>query len=164
MRVTSLWFLLFTLLPVAAAQDTNFTQGPQYLTTTMSTDMLRSIATPTISVDAPLPPIPSLPQIGPTVENQQYVANPVLAHQADLFPIYYGYPMIPVVELTATQESVALPESLNELGFAANTSAQALRERGYGVPLGDAASHWKAHKPQASRVFTNVDIERLHAK
>jgi len=163
MRFTSLWFLLFALLPFAAAQDTNFAQGPQYLTTTTSTSFIRPIATPTVFLDAPLPPIPGLPEIGPAVLNQPYISDPVLAHQADLFPIYYGYPRIPVVELASTEESVVIPDSLNELGFATNTSAQALRERGYGVPLGEVASYWKAHK-QAPRVFTNDDIERLHSR
>jgi hypothetical protein len=163
MRFTSLWFLLFALLPFAAAQDTNFAQGPQYLTTTTSTSFIRPIATPTVSLDAPLPPIPDLPEIGPAVLNQPYVSDPVLAHQADLFPIYYGYPEIPVVELASTEESVVIPDSLNELGFA-HATPQTLREFGYGVPLGDVASYWKTHKPQAPRVFTNSDIQRLHAK
>jgi len=164
MRLTSLWFLLFALLPVSAAQDTNFVEGPQYLITTTSTILIRPIATPTISLDAPLPPIPSFEGIGPAVVNQPYVSNPLLADQADLFPIYYGYATVPVVELASTEESVVIPDSLNELGFATNTDAQALRQRGYGVPLGDAAGYWKAHKPQAPRVFTNADIQRLHEK
>jgi hypothetical protein len=163
MRLTSLCFLLFALLAVAAAQDTNFAEGPQYLVTTTSTNMIRSIATPTISLDASLPPIPQLPQIGPPVENQPYISDPLLAHQADLFPIYYGYPEIPVVELVPTEESVVIPDSLNELGFA-HATPQTLREFGYGVPLGDVANYWKTHKPQAPRVFTNSDIQRLHAK
>lgn len=164
MRFTSLWFLLFSLLPVAAAQDTSFAEGPQYLTTTLSTSMIRPIATPTMSLDAPLAAIRDLPQIGPPVENQAYVEKPFLAQQADLFPIYYGYPMVPVVELASTEKSVLIPDSLNELGFASNTDGQALRARGFGVPLGDAASYWKTHKPQAPRVFTNADIQRLRSK
>jgi hypothetical protein len=41
------------------------------------------------------------------------------------------------------------------------TDAQSLRQRGYGVPLGDAAAFWKTHKPGAPRVYTNIDIQRL---
>src|SRR5947209_15146997 len=98
MRFASLFFLLFVLITAAAAQDTNFAEGPQYLPTTSSTFLIHSIATPTVSLDAQLPPIAPLPQVGPPVENQPYVSDPVLAHQADLFPIYYGYPELPVIE------------------------------------------------------------------
>lgn len=164
MRLASLCFLVLTLLPFAAAQDTNFAQGPQYLSTTMSTSIIRSIATPTMFLDAPLAPMTDLPQIGPPVENQAYVEEPLLAHQADLFPIYYGYPPVSVVELASTEESVPVPDSLNELGYATNTTAQALRQRGYGAPLGDTATYWKQHKAQAPRVFTNADIQRLRSR
>jgi len=163
MRLSGLWFLLLALLPVAAAQDTNFAEGPQYLTTTTSTSFIHSIATPTLNLDRGLSPVTDLPQIGPPVGTQSYVPDSVVTHQADLFPIYYGYSTVPVVELTGTEESPVIPESLNELGFATNTDAQALQERGYGVPLGDAAKYWKAHK-RSPRAFTNGDIERMKAK
>jgi hypothetical protein len=38
------------------------------------------------------------------------------------------------------------------------TTAESLRQRGYGVPIGYAASFWKAHTPRAKRVYTNADI------
>jgi hypothetical protein len=161
MRLMSFAFFLLAA-GICAAQDTNFPVGPQYLVTTDSTRYLRPIATPSLSLGAPLPGIPSLPQIGPAVENQPFVSNSEALHEADLFPIYYGYPRSTVVELTST-EPRELPASIGDAGVIGMTDAQSLRERGYGVPLGDAASFWKTHKPRAPRVFTNEDVQRLHS-
>jgi hypothetical protein len=160
MRLHALSFLLLAFAAVAAAQDTTFSAGPQYLITTDSVRLLHPIATPTLSLDTPLPPLPSLPEVGEPVANQPYIANPALQNQANLFPIYYGYPMIVVVELTA-EEPRPVPASLTGVA-ALITDARSLREFGYGFTVGDAAAFWKAHKPQAGHVYTNADIERLH--
>jgi len=56
----------------------------------------------------------------------------------------------------------SLPFSVVQAGVTETTDARSLRERGYGVSLGEAASSAKT-KPRATRVFTNRDIERLHA-
>ena len=37
-----------------------------------------------------------------------------------------------------------------------------LREQGYGVTLAEVAAQWRAHRPHASRRYTNRDVERLH--
>ncbi|MFZ0860350.1 MAG: hypothetical protein WB781_15065 [Candidatus Sulfotelmatobacter sp.] len=162
MRLGSLFCLLFLLVGITAAQDTNFPVGPQYLVTFGSPMFARPIATPTLWLDVPLPPIPSLPEVGPVIGNQPYIENPELQHEVDLFPIYYGYPMPSVVELTSAEPPRELPASIVDVGVAGITNAQTLREQGYGVPLGDTASFWKAHKPHAPRVYTNADVERLH--
>lgn len=154
-------FVLFliTLMPASfcQTQDTSFGVGPQYLITTTNTKFLRPIATPSMSLDAPLPGIPTLPQIGPAVAEQPYVSDPVLANQPDLFPIYYGYPEVPVVELSGNAPR-QVPASVNDTGYVAIASAQSLVERGFGVSVADDASFWKTHKRRAARVYTNTDI------
>jgi hypothetical protein len=159
MRLAGLLLLLCAV--GATAQDTNFATGPQYLIPPDAT-FLRPISTPSLSLGTPLPPLPSEPETSQPVTNQAYVENPGLEHQADLFPIYYGYPRVSTIELTSPEETAPLPESLTNFGYAAVTDAQSLRELGYGIPLGDAASYQKAHRLHAPRVFTNADIQRLH--
>jgi hypothetical protein len=160
MRLASLFCLLVLLVGVTAAQDSNFPIGPQYLITGSPT-FARPIATPTLSLETPLPPIPDLPEIGPVVGNQPYAVNPVLEQQPDLYPIYYGYSMPSVVEITDTEPPRELPASIVDPGVAGIVNAQSLSELGYGLPLGDTASYWKSHKPHAPRVYTNADIARL---
>jgi hypothetical protein len=152
---------LFALIGISAAQDTNFPVGPQYLMNFGSPMFAQPIATPTLSLDTPLPPLPSFPEVGPVIGNQPYIANPELQHQADLFPIYYGYPMLSTVELSSAEPPRELPASIVDPGVAGTANAQSLRERGYGVPLGDTASFWKVHEHRAPRVYTNADVERL---
>ena len=147
--------------PLSPVPDTNFSQGPQYLATG-DADFLHPISTPIVSLEAPLPPVASLPEVGPPVTDQPYVSNPDLRHVANLYPIYYGYPMIPVIELTGAEPSQPLPASITGVGYTVIADPQTLRERGYGVTVGEAASYWKAHKPRANHVYTNADIERLH--
>jgi|ERR1700733_3666921 len=161
MRLASLCSLLLALVGIGAAQDTNFPVGPQYLLTG-SPLFARPIVTPSLSLNAPLPPIPSLPEIGPVVSDQPYVPNPELQHGADLRPIYYGYPMPSVVELVSPESPAEVPQSITDTGVVRVVDAQSLREWGYGVTLGETASFWKAHAPHASRVYSNADIERLH--
>ena len=161
MRLATICCLLFGLLGICAAQDTNFSQGPQYLMTG-SPEFARPIATPTLSLDTPLSPIPSLPEITPVIGNQPYIANPELQSQANLFPIYYGYPLISVIELSSAEPPRELPESIVDSGVTGMATGQMLRERGYGEPLGEVSSFWKTHKTRATRVYTNADVERLH--
>ena len=163
MRFSGLLLLPFVLAGISFCQSTNFSVGPQYLITTESAQFLRPIATPSLSLNATLPPSSTLPQIGPAVTNPPYVANPELEHQANLFPIYYGYPEIPAVELTSSQPS-ELPPSVNDTGFVNVPAAQWLRVHGYGVTLAEAAAYSRAHKRASSHVYTNEDIQRLHQK
>ena len=161
MRLASFCFFLFVLAGISAAQDMNFAVGPHYLMTSGSPMFARPIATPTLSLDAPLPPIPSLPEVGPPVTDQPFVPNPEIPGP-DLLPIYYGYAMSSVVELSSTEAASEVPQSIIDAGVVGMTNVQALRERGYGATLGESASFWKSHKLHASRLYTNADIERLH--
>ena len=176
-------FLLF-LIGSAFAQDTNFAAGPQYLLNG-SPILARSIATPTLSLDAPLPPVESasfnIPEAASeaAVEGASeapadvaFTANPQLAHQADLIPIYYGADnhygvSTAVVEISfpegASESSAELPASIVESGVTEMVDAQALRVRGHGVTVAEAAAYWKTHKLPARRNFTNEDVKRLHA-
>ncbi len=52
--------------------------------------------------------------------------------------------------------------SVVQVGVTATADVPSLREQGYGVLLAEAALSAKT-KPHATRVFTNRDIERLHA-
>ncbi|HWY04201.1 MAG TPA: hypothetical protein VNX60_11065 [Candidatus Acidoferrum sp.] len=161
MRLASFCFLLFVLAGISAAQDMNFAVGPQYLMTSGSPMFARPIATPTLSLDAPLPSLPSLPEVGPPVADQPFVPNPEI-QGPDLLPVYYGYPMPSVVELTSTEAASEVPQSIINAGVVGMTNVQSLRERGYGVTLGESALFWKSHKLHASRLYTNTDVERLH--
>jgi hypothetical protein len=161
MRLAPLFCLFFALVSISAAQDTNFAVGPQYLLTG-SPLLARSIATPTLSLETPLPPIPDLPEIGPVIGTQPYISNPELRHQADLFPVYYGYPMASVVELSSAEPPRELPASLVDSGVVVMIDAPSVREQESGITLGEVALFWKTHKPHTPRVYTNADVERLH--
>ena len=162
MRLAGFCFLLLAVVGIATAQDTNFPAGPQYLPITGSPQFARSIATPSLSLSAPLPEIQSLPEVGPAVSDQAYAPNPELQHQADLFPIYYGAAPASVVEITSTELPRSLPASIVDVGVVGFTDATSLRERGYGVTVGETAAFWKTRKAPATRLYTNRDIERLH--
>jgi len=161
MRLIGPAVLFFAILGVAAAQDTDFSTGPQYLVTA-NPMFLHPINTPSLSLETSLPPVPSYIITGPEITDVPYVSNPILQGQADLFPIYYGYPEISIVELVSPEETPELPGSITGAGFGGFTTVQMLREMGYGVPLGDAAAYWKTHKLQAPRLYTNADIQNLH--
>jgi hypothetical protein len=170
MRITCLFCSLIALAGISAAQDTNqvasrdtnFSAGPQYLVTSgFSPLFARPIATPSISLGVPLPEIQSLAATGPVVENQPVAATSELPSRPDLLPIFYGPPETNVVEITSAELPPSLPSSIIDTGVTGIADAQSLRERGYGVPLGDTAAFWKAHKPHASRVYTNADVQRL---
>lgn len=157
MRFSLMVLLALLCAGFCPAQDTSFQVGPQYLITATDARFLRPIATPSLSLDAPLPGIPELPQIGPAATEQLYV-SPGIAQQPNLFPIYYGYPEFPVVELTG-EAPRELPASINDTGYVAFTDVESLRERGYGSTVAEDASFWKTHKRPAPRVFTNADLQ-----
>ena len=165
MRFAHLLLALAALTTFSAAQEpnyqTDFQVGPQYLSLTGS-NFLRPIATPSHSLDTPLAPIPSLPEVGPSVENQTFISNPALENQADLFHIFYGYPMTPVVLLLGPGPS-EVPESLDG-GIIRVVTPQSLQRAGYGVSLGENATYWKSQVPGITRVYTNADVEGLREK
>jgi hypothetical protein len=161
MRLAPLSCLLLALVSISAAQDTNFPVGPQYLLTG-SPLLARSIATPTMSLDIPLPPLPELPEVGPKVQDQPFIPNPITELGPDLFPVYYGYPMPPVVIVVSEEAPGEVPASLLDSGVVNIIDAQSAGQYGNGITLGEVANFWKTHKPHAPRVYTNADVERLH--
>ena len=160
MRFSPAFLLVLLVAPMCCGQETNFAAGPNYLITTSDARFLRSITTPSMSLDAPLPSIPSLPEIGSGNADQSYVSNPEAERQPNLFSIYYGYPEIPVIELAGTP-NIEPPPSMHDTGFAV-TDPASVRELGFGMTVGEAAAFWKAHKRTAPHVYTNADIQRLH--
>jgi hypothetical protein len=172
MRILALPCFLLFLIGSAVAQDTNFAAGPQYLLTGSSL-LAHSIATPTLSLDTPLPPVePASFNIAEAATEVSFSTNPQLEHQADLIPIYYGADnhygvSTALVEISfpegAAESLTALPSSIVENGVTELVDAQALRIRGHGVTVAEAAAYWKNHKLPARRNFTNEDVKRLHA-
>jgi hypothetical protein len=163
MRLATLFCLLLVLSGIGAAQDTNFPVGPQYLITSNSPMFLRPIATPTLSLSTPPA---SAGEAAPTSQSVPE-ASTVPSSQPDLANIYWGGNVSGKtseggeIELSST-EPASVPTSILDTGVTRMTDAESLRQRGYGVPLGDTASFWKTHKPHASRSYTNADVARLH--
>lgn len=165
MRLVSLFYLLLVVAGISTAQDTNFTVGPQYLITTDSTLFLQPIATPSLSLSAPLPSLRDAAPETP-VSYEASSASAELPSQTDFARIYWGKPQfgenVSVVEVSSAEPERALPVSMLDVGVTELTDAQSLRERGIGVTLGEAASFWRGHRPHAEHVYTNADVERLH--
>jgi hypothetical protein len=162
MRLASLFCFLIALAGISAAQDTNFPVGPQYLITSGSPMFLRPIETPTLSLSTPTASNGS----ETTTVPETPTASPSLSTPPDLTRVYWGGPettqQVSDIEITSAGTSNPLPPSILDVGVTGMTNAQSLRVRGYGIPLGEAASYWKTHKPHASRVYTNADVQRLH--
>lgn len=169
MRLATLFCLLLALAGISAAQDTNFPVGPQYLVTGNTPLLLRPIATPTLSLSAP----PASLNTAAT-EASSELSVPSGPTQPDLTRIYRGAPEPTAnvsenvtenaseIEITSAQPTSSLPASILDTGVTGMTTVQSLRQRGYGVPLGDTAAFWKSHKPHVVRVYTNADVQRLH--
>jgi len=164
MRLASLLILPVVLVGISFAQSTNFSVGPQYLITSPEPQFLRPIATPSLSLNAPLRPLPEAPPIGPAAASQSYASNPELQHQADLFPIYYGYAPLVDIELDSTTPTQELPASINNTGYLNVADAQSLQGMGLGLTLAQAAAYSRAHKRLATHVYTNEDLQRLRAQ
>ncbi len=160
MRLASLLLLPVTFVGLSFGQSTDFSIGPQYLITSPDPQFLRPIATPSMSLNAPLKPLPELPAVGPTVTNQPYTSNPELQHQANLFPIYYGYAPLVDVELSSSTPR-EIPSSINNTGYLNVPNAQSLQSMGVGLTLAQAAAYSKTHKKATTHVYTNEDLQRL---
>ena len=168
MRICFAAFLLmFVLINISGAQETNFAVGPQYLMTSGSPLFAQPIATPSLSLGEAVPQTGANKEIAEHVAANDEVLNSILElqRQMTLPSIYYGWPRISVVEISFREPSrqylSSLPVSIVESGVVETTDVQALRVRGYGVTLPEAAAYWKAHKVSAPRSYTNSDIERL---
>ncbi len=175
MRLASLLCFVLALTGISTAQDTNFSMGPQYLITSDSPMFLHSIATPTLSLSAPAPSVSAAATEAPAEPSSASAAPPF---QPDLARIFWRGPAVNEsvdknagenvsqnlgeIEISSAPLPSALPESIVDTGVTGITDAQSLRQRGYGVSVGETAAFWKAHKPHASRHYTNADVQRLH--
>jgi hypothetical protein len=181
MRFRSLLCFLFALGVTCAAQDSNFPSGPQYLMNFGSSTFLRSIATPSLSLSE-APRASAVAEAGNGVQLSLTQATPQIP--INLLQIFYGNaapqespassePLASdelrattensrVIEISGAPVPADLPASIVNVGVEEVVDAPILRERGYGVTLAEAAGYWKTHKPHATRVYTNRDVERLH--
>lgn len=153
---------------MAFGQDTNFATGPQYLMTYGSPTFARPISTPSLSLSGPplsVGATDAAPGLEAGADTQTVtVPSPDSPPVVDFFPIYYGVIPIRVVELSFAGESSSreLPASILDAGVWQVTTVQDLRERGYGVTLGEAAKLRKGRTRPAAHLYTNADIDRLH--
>jgi hypothetical protein len=176
MRISSLIFslsamgLFLTVAGSVAAQDTNFSTGPQYLVTQGSPLFARPISTPSISLETQMQQ-PAEHDAGgkPLVET----GIPPAQAQSDQQPpvkfssLYYGTSVassvpqpVPESELEPTfpqQTSKRIFES----GVAELLDPQALRRLERGASLAEEVSRWKNLKITSPHTYTNEDIERL---
>jgi len=155
---------------IALAQDTNFATGPQYLingdpTNHASPLFARSISTPSMSLAGP--PLEtgasnSTEGLIAGADTQTFVPQP---HPAvNLSPIYYTEVSPSDLTLSFLAEpfpAKSLPPSILDSGVWQMTTAQALRERGYGITVAEAAAFDKARTRHATHTYTNADTDRL---
>jgi hypothetical protein len=169
-RLNSILFgsmLVVFAFATASAQDTNFSTGPQYLANNGPSIYARPISTPTLSLAGPPVQAGASDVTGlliPGAEDE-YVSPPraTALPKIDLFPIFYGNRPASVIEIGfAAPSGLTVPESILDTGVTQETTAKALRERGYGVALGEAAAVDRMLTRHAVRVYTNADIDRLH--
>jgi hypothetical protein len=186
MRLATLFCVLLALAGINVAQDTNFSTGPQYLVNGASPLFLQSIATPSLSLSTP----PSTLSASAADALFQIPTSAGIPLLTNLSRIYWGTPApdaqvadrvtenvddapsngarkvakmnVSEIIISSVPSLIALPASILDTGVTGMTSAQSLRIRGFGVPLGDTAVFWKTHKPHASRIYTNADVQRLH--
>jgi hypothetical protein len=158
------------ILGAAFGQETNFATGPQYLMTSGSPLFARSISTPSTSLSGPpLEVGASNATAGLTAgaeDRDVSVPTSVTLPQVNFFSIYYGTNQAAptsVIEISFSEGTsrTELPASILGAGVLQMTTAQALRLRGYGVTLAEAAAYDRAHAVHAKRIYTNADIERL---
>jgi hypothetical protein len=166
---------LFVLLTqgLALSQDTNFATGPQYLMNYGSPLLAHSISTPSMSLAGPPPEVGASDATGVLVAGaaDQNVESPSpdALPKINLFPIFYGGP--PVSEDSQISFSypaepsslpAEIPPSISDNGVSQMTTAQELRERGYGITLAEAAAVGKTQAKPANHIYSNDDITRLH--
>jgi len=165
---------------ISAAQDTNFSSGPQYLMNYGSPLLFQPLTTPTLSLSSPLPSLNGLAEEGSGEPSSPALGG--LQNQAQINRVYYGVSPTagesapsaqtetsePVaanpseIELSSAEPRAPLPSSILNVGVTGIADAQSLRDSGYGATLGEVAAFWKAKNSHASRIYTNADIARLH--
>ena len=155
------WMML--LIGICAAQDTNFSVGPQYLITGSSPSLLQPIATPTLSFTPP--PVRALSGESGASGTEQVVYTPARVPAAELPQIYGAAANAGenTGEIGITSEETSpLPAGFINVGVAEMVDPQSLRENGNGMSLAQAAAFWRAHRTSVVHVYTNADIARLH--
>jgi len=168
MRPVGLFSLLMALTGICAAQDTNFPVGPQYLMVNGSPQLYQPIATPTLSFTAaPVNAGEAASEV--SAEEQAAYTPPRVSGTTDLSEIYWGGPNAngntsqEAIEVgLASEKTSALPAGVMNVGVAELIDTSSLLERGYAMPLAEAARFWKIHKTRVSHIYTNADIARLH--
>jgi hypothetical protein len=174
MRVFFCSMLLVLSAGIAFGQDTNFSSGPQYLinsdvTKNGSLLFARPISTPSISLAGSPLEVGASNATGGLIAgagNQNVLpSTPDALPKMDLLPIFYGAPQAEIIEISSASETSAnqLPASILDTGVWQMTIPKALRERGYGLTLVEAAAYGRAQTRHANRTYTNADIDRLHS-
>lgn len=169
--------VLLSTAGMVLGQDTTFATGPQYLTNPGSNNgspfFSRPISTPSLSLAGPPLEIGASNATAGLVagaDDRKASLQPAPQPVVDLFPVYYGAPSTGVIEVSFPEASngssapAELPASILDTGVWQIATAQALREGGYGVTLGEAAGYGKAHAGHSTHIYTNADIDRLPAR
>jgi hypothetical protein len=139
------------------------------LITTGAPMFARPISTPSLSFASPALEVGAdnlTARLTAGAENQTVLLPPADAlPQVDSFYFYYGTTLLSVIEISFAEPSSAHrepPASILDTGLWELTTVPALRERGYGVRLPEAAADSRARIRHATHVYTNADIDRLH--
>ena len=155
--------MLLTFLGSAAAQDTNFATGSQYLAIQGSPLFARPISTPSLSLETQMErPTEHVA----TAESPVEGAVPPPEIQADqpprvdFFALYYASPLGKISELEPPAENQS-SENFFDSGVSQLLDARAIRGLGYGLSLAEASAQQKSRKPLSPHTYTNEDIERL---
>jgi hypothetical protein len=153
-------------------QDTSFATGPQYLMNPDPTNhgspfLARPISTPSLALTAPpLETGASNATEGLVAGADTRTASSQRSPEADLLPLYYGAPPASIIEIGFSENQSELPHevpaSILDTGVWQATTAQALRDRGYGVTPAEAVAYSRMHIRHTTHVYTNADIDRLH--
>lgn len=107
--------IFFGMIGISAAQDTNFSTGPQYLATSVtsgSTMLLHPIATPSLSLGEALPPVPgaSSEPLSVTPEPAPRIAPP--SHNLFLGDVLWGdHSAAEILDPRITTPTLSLSES-----------------------------------------------------
>jgi hypothetical protein len=172
-------FVAIFVAGIALSQDTNFSNGPQYLLSSVpdarsasSNFFVRSISTPSMSLSGPALEVGAsnaTSDLNAGAEAQTIALPEAVAlPKADLSSINYGVPTANLIEISfpvASSTSIAgaeIPQSILDIGVGRIVETQDLREGEYGGTLPEAVAHGKKHVRRATRIYTNADIERLH--
>jgi len=115
MRPATFFLVVFVAIGISAAQDTNFSTGPQYLASSVtsgSTMFLHPIATPSLSLGEALPPVPgaSTTPLSITPEPPPRIAPP--SHDLFVGDVLWGeHSATEILDPRITTPTLSLSES-----------------------------------------------------